>query len=100
MRPYDVNQGDFIVNAATPYSGIAGEKISVRTDLGRRLVAWRCTDPHAPAHHRYFCHGFAFGTFGALGYTVHSGEDLAVMLADEYIKIGNVSPGGARPTKT
>jgi hypothetical protein len=100
MFPYEPNSGDQIVNPAYPANGVAGEVISVRTKLGRRVNAWRPTGNPANANSLYFCHGYSLGTAAMFGYTIFSGEAVTTVLADEWTLVGtiagNVAPAGIR----
>jgi hypothetical protein len=89
MKPFDASQGDRVVRSAAA-NGVPGEVISVRTDLGTRVAAWRPTGT-LPANPQtcYFCHGYSLGTFRYL-YSVASGEAMVRVLADEYLKIGTL----------
>ncbi len=94
MYPYEPNRGDHVV-APFAANGVAGEVVSVRTKLGRRLNAWRPTPPlPANLNHHYFCHGYSLGTAAMFGYTICSHTDLLTVLADEYTKLGTVSGSG------
>lgn len=81
---------DAVTNGNYSANGVAGEVVRVRTDLGTPVEAWRCTDPHATLMRRFFCHGYAFGTFMNHGYTVFSGRELLKVIADEYQALGQI----------
>lgn len=108
MQPFIV-LGDHVVQPFTA-NGIPGEIVSVRTDRGRRVHAWRpnmalYVNPgggHVNPQGAYFCHGFSLGTFSFrtapnAGYSVMSGQSMVVVLADEYWKLGNVRGPGPLP---
>jgi hypothetical protein len=95
MQPFNVANDDHVVEVRDA-NGIPGEIISVRTDLGNRVNAWRPNPPiTGNPEHGYFCHGFSLGTcyFASLpnaGYSVTSGKSMVRVLADEYVKIGDI----------
>lgn len=88
MMAFDVTQGDY-VDRAWAANVVPGEIIFVRTDLGRRVAAWRATG-NPPLMQQFFCHGYSLGTFAEHGYSVCSGEHMITVLADEYVKIGDM----------
>ncbi|MEC5386648.1 hypothetical protein VVD49_13005 [Uliginosibacterium sp. H3] len=96
MQAYNLANGDMVLRADTA-NGVAGELIAVRTDLGRRVVAWRPVAP-IPANpdHRFFCHGYALDTYTRHGYTVTSGTDMTIVLSDEYNLIGGLDTNAAQ----
>lgn len=95
MQPFSVDNEDSVVDGFNA-NGIPGEIISVRTDLGNRVNAWRPNPPiKKNPEHGYFCHGFSLGTcyfasFPDAGYSVTSGEAMVRVLGDEYVKIGDI----------
>ena len=93
MQAYDTTAGDYVV-AQFAANGTQGEIISVRTNLGIRVNAWRPAQP-LPVNedHRYFCHGYSLDTYRRFGYTIVSGSSLARVLADEFFKVGTLGLG-------
>ncbi|MEH1099521.1 hypothetical protein [Micromonospora sp. CPCC 205561] len=88
MQPFDLTSGDQILNQNALANNVSGMNLSVRTDLGNRVEAWR-PGPGVTGDQRFFCHGYALGTFGAHMYTVWGGF-LPRVLADEYQALGRV----------
>ncbi|MGA2249601.1 hypothetical protein [Terracidiphilus sp.] len=93
MKAYDQNTGDLVVNAAFPANGIPGEVISVRTDLGVQVHAWRPNPLPQNLLQCYFCHGYSLGTYAQFGYSIMSGQSLHQVLADEFFKVGTLGMG-------
>jgi hypothetical protein len=89
MQAYTAGR-DFVIRADTA-NGTPGELICVRTDLERPLVAWRPKPVPADANRRFFCHGYALDTYHRFGYSIVSGADLAIALADEFAKVGDLT---------
>ncbi|MEU6075780.1 hypothetical protein [Micromonospora sp. NPDC047074] len=88
MQPFDLTSGDQILNQNSLANNVSGLNLSVRTDLGNRVEAWRA-GPTVTGDQRFFCHGYSLGTFGAHKYTVW-GQHLPRVLADEYQTLGRV----------
>ncbi|WP_326563745.1 hypothetical protein [Micromonospora peucetia] len=88
MQPFDLTSGDQILNQNALANNASGMNLSVRTDLGTRVEAWR-PGPGVTGDERFFCHGYALGTFGAHMYTVW-GRFLPQVLAEEYEALGRV----------
>ncbi|WP_433385448.1 hypothetical protein [Micromonospora sp. KLBMP9576] len=88
MQPFDLTSGDQILNLNATANNVNGMSLSVRTDHGTRVQAWRPA-PTVTGDGRFFCHGYALGTFGAHNYTVWGGF-LPQVLADEYQALGRI----------
>jgi hypothetical protein len=96
VKKFNPDKGDRVIQPF-PANGISGELISVRTNSGIRVEAWRPIEPLPPYKcQRYFCHGHSLGTYSNFGYTVMSGPDLHRVLADEYFKVGTLGFGNLR----
>lgn len=90
MQPFDLMLGDHVITSHAE-SGIDGELVSVRTDKGTRVRAWRCTTEPADEGVCYFAHGYSLQTFEPFGYSVISGMDLKRVLADEFVRLGELA---------
>ncbi|MEW2378707.1 hypothetical protein AB0883_21765 [Micromonospora sp. NPDC047812] len=88
MQPFDLTSGDQILHQPALANNVSGMNLSVRTDLGNRVEAWRA-GPTVTGDQRFFCHGYSLGTFGAHKYTVWGGF-LPQVLADEYQTLGRI----------
>lgn len=88
MQPFDLTSGDQILRQPALANNVSGMNLSVRTDLGTRVEAWRAA-PTVTGDQRFFCHGYSLGTFGAHRYTVW-GDFLPQVLADEYQTLGRI----------
>ncbi|WP_405095662.1 hypothetical protein [Micromonospora sp. NBC_01412] len=88
MQPFDLTNGDQILNQNALANNVSGLNLSVRTDLGARVEAWR-PGPDIVGDERFFCHGYSLGTFGPHRYTVW-GRFLPRVLADEYQTLGRI----------
>ncbi len=69
MQPFDLTQGDVIIAQGVQANNTDGMTLSVRTDLGNRVTAWRPA-PAVTGDGRFFCHGYSLGTYGAHKYSV------------------------------
>jgi hypothetical protein len=88
MHAYNPATG-YIQNPNFSANGVPGQIVVVRTNLNSPVMAWR---PLAPIpvnpNHRFFCHGYSLGTYFTHGYSVLSGVEMLIVLADEYVRIG------------
>lgn len=89
MQAFDIAAGDIITDRDCSANNIPGMGLSVRTDLGSRVTAWRAAPGVTQADQRFFCHGYTLGTYGRFGYTVF-GVSMPGVLADEYQKLGGI----------
>jgi hypothetical protein len=75
-------------------NGVSGVAVTVITDLGSQVRAWRPAPMVANNDSRYFCHGYSFGTsyirFGQDGGYSLFGDSVPQVLADEYLMLGEV----------
>jgi hypothetical protein len=73
-------------------NGVPGFAVTVITDLGNQVRAWRAAPVVASNDYRYFCHGYSFGTsyirFGQDGGYSLFGDSVPQVLADEYKLLG------------
>ena len=78
-----------ITDQNTPANNVPGMLLSVRTDLGTRVRAWRAAPTVRTPNECFFCHGYSLGTYAPFRYSV-SGTSIPAVLADEYQKIGGI----------
>jgi hypothetical protein len=92
VQRYDLALGDYVVTSGA-VNGVEGEVISVRTDKGTRVQAWRATTSDA-ADSQAGClaHGYSLETYEPFGYSVVSGLELKRVLADEFVRLGELVP--------
>jgi hypothetical protein len=68
--------------------------VSVRTDLGTRVMAWQALNTVTNNDQRFFCHGYSFRTsyitFGKNSDYSLFGNSVPQALADEYTKLGTL----------
>ena len=78
-----------------PWEGlptIFGETRVARTDLGSTVSVFVPRTEYQ-LRFRYFCHGWALGSFQLHGYTPYSGHPMMTVLHDEWQEVGNPTVG-------
>ena len=78
-----------------PWPGLPtvfGETRVARTDLGSTVNLFVPRMEYA-LRFRYFCHGWALGSFQLHGYTPYSGHPMMTVLHDEWQEVGNPQVG-------
>ena len=89
MQAFSIADGDTITDQNAPANNVPGMLLSVRTDLGTSVRAWRAAPTVSTPDQCYFCHGYSLGTYAPFRYSV-SGTSMPAVLADEYQKIGGI----------
>src|SRR5262245_7660183 len=64
---------------------VDGDRYKVKTDAGNQVVVWVAYDQSLPDELKYFCHGHAFGTYEAFGYSL---EEVQAQVFDEWEGVG------------
>lgn len=69
-----------------------GDDYAVTTDAGGSVAGWSALSGY-DERLRYWCHGFALGTYASDGYSVYSGPPMRQVISDEYNPVSVSSLG-------
>lgn len=79
-----------IMGNVQPWGGriptAVGTTYHAQTDRGRNVVVWR-PDNGVPRDYRYWCHGHATLSYWLHNYSIFSGDEMEIVLADEWQRI-------------